>query len=295
MYDQLTPSALGCYGHPVARTPHIDRLAAAGVVFDAAYTNSPLCTPARYCLMTGQLPSATRGYDNAAYLASTIPTFAHYVRDGGLSHGALGQDALRRARPAARLRGAPHDGHLSGGFRLDAGLARARRAHRLVVPQHGQRHRRRRGRGDQPAAVRRRDGVPRDARAARPGAQRRRAPVPAGRELHPPARSLRHAPGILGPLRGARHPAARHGCRRRADGPALGAIARRVGDVARDDHAGARARARAARTSATCPTSTTGPAGCWARWRRSASPTTRSSSCSPTTATCWASAGSGTR
>ena len=56
---------------------------AEGVVFDAAYSNSPLCTPARYCMMTGQLPSATRGYDNAAYLASTIPTFAHYARLGG--------------------------------------------------------------------------------------------------------------------------------------------------------------------------------------------------------------------
>jgi choline-sulfatase len=83
MYDQLTPSALGCYGNPVTRAPHIDRLAATGVVFDAAYSNSPLCTPARYCLMTGQLPSATRGYDNAAYLASTVPTFAHYARNAG--------------------------------------------------------------------------------------------------------------------------------------------------------------------------------------------------------------------
>jgi choline-sulfatase len=67
----------------VAKTPHIDELAAAGVVFDAAYTNSPLCTPARCCMMTGRLPSATRGYDNAAYLASTIPTFAHYARAAG--------------------------------------------------------------------------------------------------------------------------------------------------------------------------------------------------------------------
>ncbi len=83
MYDQLTPAALGCYGNRSAKSPHIDRLAAAGVVFDAAYTNSPLCTPARYCMMTGQLPSATRGYDNAAYLASTIPTFAHHARIAG--------------------------------------------------------------------------------------------------------------------------------------------------------------------------------------------------------------------
>jgi choline-sulfatase len=83
MYDQLTPDALGCYGNAVVDSPTIDRLANEGVVFDAAYSNSPLCTPARYCMMTGQLPSATRGYDNAAYLASTIPTFAHYLRVGG--------------------------------------------------------------------------------------------------------------------------------------------------------------------------------------------------------------------
>ena len=83
MYDQLTPAMLGCYGSPATKAPHIDRLAAEGVVFDAAYTNSPLCTPARYCMMTGQLPSAARGYDNAAYLASTIPTFAHHLRAGG--------------------------------------------------------------------------------------------------------------------------------------------------------------------------------------------------------------------
>ncbi len=83
MFDQLTPGALGCYGSPVAKTPHIDRLAAEGVVFQAAYSNSPLCTPARYCMMTGQLPSATGGYDNAAYLPSTIPTFAHHARAAG--------------------------------------------------------------------------------------------------------------------------------------------------------------------------------------------------------------------
>jgi choline-sulfatase len=83
MYDQLSPSALGCYGNRVVKSPALDRLAREGVVFDAAYTNSPLCTPARYAMMTGQLPSSTRGYDNAAYLASTIPTFAHYLRAGG--------------------------------------------------------------------------------------------------------------------------------------------------------------------------------------------------------------------
>jgi choline-sulfatase len=83
MYDQMTPGMLGCYGQAAARSPRIDALAAGGVVFDAAYSNSPLCTPARYCMMTGQLPSTSGGYDNAAYLASTIPTFAHIARVAG--------------------------------------------------------------------------------------------------------------------------------------------------------------------------------------------------------------------
>ena len=83
MFDQVAPTALGAYGNPVTHAPTLDRLAREGVVFDAAYSNSPLCTPARYCMMTGQLPSATRGYDNAAYLASTIPTFAHHARIAG--------------------------------------------------------------------------------------------------------------------------------------------------------------------------------------------------------------------
>lgn len=48
MADQLTPFALPAYGNRVARTPTLDRLAAQGVVFDAAYCASPLCAPSRF-------------------------------------------------------------------------------------------------------------------------------------------------------------------------------------------------------------------------------------------------------
>ena len=51
--------------------------------------------------------------------AADIPTFAHYLRQRGLSHHPLRQDAFLRPRPAARLRGAADDRHLSG--RLSAG------------------------------------------------------------------------------------------------------------------------------------------------------------------------------
>jgi choline-sulfatase len=80
MVDQLAAAFLRAYGHGVTQTPTIDRLADAGVVFENAYTPSPLCAPARAALMTGQVPSRTGVYDNSAELASSIPTFVHYLR-----------------------------------------------------------------------------------------------------------------------------------------------------------------------------------------------------------------------
>lgn len=80
MADQLTALALGCYHNQEVVSPNIDKLAQRGVVFDAAYSSSPLCTPARYAFMTGQNISRCGGYDNAAYMPATMPTFAHYLR-----------------------------------------------------------------------------------------------------------------------------------------------------------------------------------------------------------------------
>ncbi|MGE3830085.1 MAG: choline-sulfatase [Parvibaculaceae bacterium] len=80
MADQLAHRYLGAYGHRLVKTPTLDRLAAEGVVFDNAYTPSPLCAPARAATMNGLLPSRTGVYDNAAEFPSAIPTFAHYLR-----------------------------------------------------------------------------------------------------------------------------------------------------------------------------------------------------------------------
>jgi choline-sulfatase len=83
MADQLAPSALPFHGNPVTQAPAMSTLAENGVVFESAYTASPLCAPARASLMTGLLPSRTHTYDNAAEFSSEIPTFAHYLRGIG--------------------------------------------------------------------------------------------------------------------------------------------------------------------------------------------------------------------
>jgi choline-sulfatase len=83
MADQLTARALPAYGNRVARTPHIDALAAGGVVFDAFYCNSPLCAPSRFSFLAGRQISAIGAYDNAAEFPAQVPTFAHYLRRAG--------------------------------------------------------------------------------------------------------------------------------------------------------------------------------------------------------------------
>ena len=80
MADQLAAQFLGAYGHKVTKTPNLDRLAKSGVVFENAYSSSPLCAPARATIMNGLLPSRTGVYDNAAEFPSSIPTWAHYLR-----------------------------------------------------------------------------------------------------------------------------------------------------------------------------------------------------------------------
>ncbi|MBD0329225.1 MAG: choline-sulfatase [Thermoleophilia bacterium] len=81
--DQLVPFLTGAYGHPVVKTPNLDRLAERGVRFDAAYTPYPLCAPARAALMTGRYASELGCYDNAAVLPADEPTLAHYLTNAG--------------------------------------------------------------------------------------------------------------------------------------------------------------------------------------------------------------------
>jgi arylsulfatase A-like enzyme len=54
--DDYAASVSGTYGNPLARTPHLDRLAAQGIRFDRADCACPLSTPSRMAFLTGRYP-----------------------------------------------------------------------------------------------------------------------------------------------------------------------------------------------------------------------------------------------
>ncbi|WP_341862075.1 choline-sulfatase [Gymnodinialimonas sp. 57CJ19] len=83
MVDQLNGTLFPDGPAQWLHTPNLDRLAAKSTRFANAYTASPLCAPARASFMSGQLPSRTGVYDNAAEFASSIPTYAHHLRRAG--------------------------------------------------------------------------------------------------------------------------------------------------------------------------------------------------------------------
>ena len=83
MVDQLNGTLFPDGPADWLHAPHLKRLARGSARFANAYTASPLCAPARASFMSGQLPSKTGVYDNAAEFAASIPTYAHHLRAAG--------------------------------------------------------------------------------------------------------------------------------------------------------------------------------------------------------------------
>lgn len=88
--DSLPPDLVGAYGDPNGATPHIDALAARGVVLDAS-CNAPLCTPSRASMTTGRLASRLDCFDNAGEFSAEHPTMAHAFRARGYRTAIVGK------------------------------------------------------------------------------------------------------------------------------------------------------------------------------------------------------------
>ena len=91
MSDSLVPQLSGPYGDTVGSTPNLDRLAAAGVTFENAYCNSPLCTPSRASLTTGRYVSEIGAFDNGSAFSSEWPTLAHSLGAKGYETVIIGK------------------------------------------------------------------------------------------------------------------------------------------------------------------------------------------------------------
>jgi iduronate 2-sulfatase len=83
--DDLTATALSCYGNKVCQTPNIDRLAARGTRFTRAYCQGTYCGPSRASFMSGYYPHATgvQGYTNPRPAIGDRATWSQHFKDGG--------------------------------------------------------------------------------------------------------------------------------------------------------------------------------------------------------------------
>lgn len=91
MADEHQAAALSALGHPVAKTPNLDRLVARGALFENAYTPSPICVPARAAVATGRYVHKTRYWDNAHAYDGRVAGWGHVLQSGGVPVTSIGK------------------------------------------------------------------------------------------------------------------------------------------------------------------------------------------------------------
>ncbi len=98
--DDLGAGDLGCGGHPVLRTPHIDRLAREGMRFERAFLTISSCSPSRASILTGRYPHNTGAEDLHEPLPPDQWTVARHLRSAGYHCAAAGKWHLGGAEKA---------------------------------------------------------------------------------------------------------------------------------------------------------------------------------------------------
>jgi arylsulfatase A-like enzyme len=89
--DQMRAQALGAMGNPDVRTPHLDRLAAQGVLFENTLANSPVCSPARAVMLTGKYAHRNGMIANDLRLRESEITLAEILAAAGYRTGFIGK------------------------------------------------------------------------------------------------------------------------------------------------------------------------------------------------------------
>ncbi len=94
--DDHAGYVLGCDGNRRAETPHLDRLSSEGVRFAHHYCNSPICTPSRQSIFTGQLPHMAGVTRLMTPLAEDKPTLARQLQKAGYRTAVFGKMHFQR-------------------------------------------------------------------------------------------------------------------------------------------------------------------------------------------------------
>ncbi len=89
--DEHRRDALGCYGHPLVKTPNLDKLAERGTRFSNAYTSSPICVPARASLAAGEYVYKTRCWSNAQAYQGEPKSWGHQLQSQGHRVDSIGK------------------------------------------------------------------------------------------------------------------------------------------------------------------------------------------------------------
>lgn len=98
--DEHNKRVTGCYGHPMIRTPNFDRLAARGTRFTSAYTNCPICVPARASFATGRHVHEVRCWDNAIAYEGKPASWGHRLMEQGHHVASIGKLHYQASDPA---------------------------------------------------------------------------------------------------------------------------------------------------------------------------------------------------
>src|ERR1041385_4772752 len=93
LVDDLRWDALGCMGHPIAKTPNIDRVAKEGALFKNFFVSIPLCAPSRSSYLTGQYAHTTGVINNSNHneLSHQLVTFPKLLHDAGYETAYVGK------------------------------------------------------------------------------------------------------------------------------------------------------------------------------------------------------------
>lgn len=120
--DQQSAETLALYGNPLVRTPHLERLADRGVIFEHAFCNYPACSPSRSSMMTGRYASTIRVHANHMLIDPMETTLPQVLKEGGYQTALIGKnhafpkETLYRVFDYVVL---GEHGHLVDGYRDD--------------------------------------------------------------------------------------------------------------------------------------------------------------------------------